>query len=177
MDVSGLQSAYNDFKALTGVKRIMSFGGWTFSTDWDTYPIFREGITPEQRYTFAQNVVNVSHRIERPHRACINRVVSQFIVSEGLEGVDFDWEYPGEFIPWLIPWCCMKYLLMTLAGAPDIPGIPPASTQDGENYLAFLRIVRQLLPSHLHIGIAAPASFWYLKGFPLDEIADVVDYM
>ncbi|KAK3303739.1 glycoside hydrolase superfamily [Chaetomium strumarium] len=137
VDVSGLQSAYNDFKALAGVKRIMSFGGWTFSTDYDTYPIFREGVTPEQRYAFAQNVVN-------------------FIVNEGLDGVDFDWEYPG---------------------APDIPDIPPASKQNGENYLDFLRNVRQLLPSHLTIGIAAPASFWYLKGFPLAEIAKVVDYI
>ncbi|KAK4236578.1 hypothetical protein C8A03DRAFT_16799, partial [Achaetomium macrosporum] len=137
VDVSGLQSAYNDFKALTGVKRIMSFGGWTFSTEWDTYPIFREGVTPEQRYAFAQNVVN-------------------FIVSEGLDGVDFDWEYPG---------------------APDIPDIPPASKQNGENYLDFLRNVRQLLPSQLTIGIAAPASFWYLKGFPLAEMAKVVDYI
>jgi hypothetical protein len=25
--------------------------------------------------------------------------------------------------------------------------------------------------------MAAPASFWYLKGFPIDQIADTVDYM
>ncbi|KAH6844618.1 glycoside hydrolase superfamily [Chaetomium sp. MPI-CAGE-AT-0009] len=137
VDVSGLQSAYNDFKALTGVKRIICFGGWTFSTDWDTYPIFREGVTPEQRYAFAQNVVN-------------------FVVSEGLDGVDFDWEYPG---------------------APDLPNILPASEQNGQDYLSFLRDVRQLLPSHLSMGVAAPASFWYLKGSPLGEMAEVVDYI
>ncbi|KAK0662496.1 family 18 putative glycoside hydrolase [Cercophora samala] len=137
VDVSSLQGPYNDFKALTGVKRIMSFGGWTFSTAHDTYAIFRAGVTPAQRYAFAQDVVN-------------------FIVNEGLDGVDFDWEYPS---------------------APDIPGIPAADPIDGQNYLVFLQTVRSLLPSHLSIGIAAPASFWYLKGFPIDEIADVVDYI
>ncbi|KAL2118935.1 hypothetical protein VTJ04DRAFT_5894 [Mycothermus thermophilus] len=132
-----MRAAYNEFKALQGVKRIMSFGGWTFSTAWDTYPIFREGVTAQERQAFAQNVVN-------------------FIINEGLDGVDFDWEYPG---------------------APDIPGIPPASEQNGQDYLEFLQMVRQLMPSNLTIGIAAPASFWYLKGFPLGEMASVVDYI
>ena len=59
VSVSRLQSAYNDFKKLTGVKRILSFGGWTFSTDYDTAPIFREGVTAAQRDAFAQNVVDV----------------------------------------------------------------------------------------------------------------------
>nr|CDP26825.1 Putative Glycoside Hydrolase Family 18 [Podospora anserina S mat+] len=137
VDVSSLQGPYNDFKALTGVKRIMSFGGWSFSTSHDTYAIFRSGVTPAQRYAFAQDVVN-------------------FIINEGLDGVDFDWEYPS---------------------APDLPDIPPANPTDGQDYLSFLQTVRSLLPSHLSISIAAPSSFWYLKGFPIDEIADVVDYM
>ena len=80
----------------------------------------------------------------------------QFIVSEGLDGVDFDWEYPG---------------------APDMEGIPPASSSDGLNYLLFLAKVRQLLPKNLEIAIAAPASYWYLKGFPINMIAAFTDYM
>ena len=57
------------------------------------------------------------------------------------------------------------------------PGTPPASTQNSANYLAFLQKVRQLLPSHLSVGVAAPVSFWCLKGFPINQIADTVDYM
>lgn len=60
VDVSGLQDAYDDFKGLKDVNRILSFGGWSFSTDADTAPIFREGVTTEQRQTFAKNVVAVS---------------------------------------------------------------------------------------------------------------------
>ena len=61
--MSGTQQAYDDFKALTGTKRIMSFGGWSFSTEFDTAPIFREGVTPAERERFARNVVNVSSLI------------------------------------------------------------------------------------------------------------------
>lgn len=58
-------------------KKILSFGGWSFSTDVDSFPIFRTGVTSANRQTFANNVVN-------------------FIVANGLDGVDFDWEYPGQ---------------------------------------------------------------------------------
>ncbi len=57
--MSGLEQMFDEFKALTGVKRIMSFGGWSFSTESDTFPIFREGVTPAQRQTFADNVIKV----------------------------------------------------------------------------------------------------------------------
>ncbi|KAI8954477.1 hypothetical protein F4801DRAFT_533349 [Xylaria longipes] len=137
VDIGGLQTAYDGFKALRGVKRILSFGGWSFSTDYDTFPIFRQGVTPEQRQTFANNVAS-------------------YIVDQGLDGVDFDWEYPG---------------------APDIPGIPAGSPEDGPNYLAFLKLVRAALPTDKSIGIAAPASYWYLKGFPINDIGAIVDYI
>lgn len=71
---------FEDFKKLTGVKKIMSFGGWSFSTDYDTFPIFRQGVTAAQRQTFATNV-------------------AKFAVDNNLDGLDFDWEYPGM-------WCC-----------------------------------------------------------------------
>ncbi|KAM5465542.1 hypothetical protein MauCBS54593_006317 [Microsporum audouinii] len=95
VDISKLQDMFDEFKKMKSVKRILSFGGWSFSTVHDTFPIFREGVTPEQRKLFADNVV-------------------KFIVDQGLDGVDFDWEYPG---------------------APDIPGIPRGSKNDGPNYL------------------------------------------
>ncbi|KAI1108458.1 class 5 chitinase 1 [Nemania sp. NC0429] len=137
VDVSAVDDMFKQFKAKTGFKHILSFGGWAFSTSPETYPIFRQGVTPEQRQTFADNV-------------------AQFIMDSGMDGVDFDWEYPG---------------------APDIPGIPPGSPDDGANYLDFLKRVRAALPAQYSISIAAPASYWYLKGFPISDISDVVDYI
>jgi GH18 family chitinase len=74
-DVSGLQEEFDMFKAMTGVKRIISFGGWAFSTEAGTWPIFRNAILPANRETFKNNVV-------------------KFVTDNGLDGADFDWEYP-----------------------------------------------------------------------------------
>lgn len=71
----------------------------------------------------------------------------------------------------------MSPYLSKIIGAPDIPGIPPGSKDDGPNYLEFLKAVRRRLPREKTLGIAAPASFWYLKGFPIEEISKVVDYI
>jgi GH18 family chitinase len=71
-----LQPMFEDFKKLGGVKKILSFGGWSFSTEADTFPIFRDGVTPAERLTFAENVV-------------------KFAIDNNLDGLDFDWEYPG----------------------------------------------------------------------------------
>ncbi|KAI2792815.1 Killer toxin subunits alpha/beta [Penicillium oxalicum] len=135
--LDGYQDQFERFSNMTYFKRVLSFGGWSFSTDLDSYPIFREGVTAANRLTFAQNVV-------------------AFVERYNLDGVDFDWEYPG---------------------APDIPGIPPGSPTDGANYLSFLKTVRSLLPSGKTLSIAAPASYWYLKGFPIAEMSKVVDYI
>lgn len=94
-------------------------------------------MTTANRQTFAESVVSV---------------VKQY----NLDGVDFDWEYPG---------------------APDIPGIPPGSPTDGINYLEFLQILRSLLPSGKTISMATPASYWYLKGFPIKDMAPLLDYI
>ncbi|KAH8649335.1 hypothetical protein BX600DRAFT_388677 [Xylariales sp. PMI_506] len=127
---------FNAFKGLTNVHRVLSFGGWAFSTDPATYTIFREGVTAANRLTMATNIAN-------------------FIKDNDLDGVDIDWEYPGE---------------------PDIPGIPAGSEDDGTNYLAFLVILKNLLPGKT-VSIAAPASYWYLKAFPIAAISKVVDYI
>ncbi|KAI1775411.1 hypothetical protein F4818DRAFT_416512 [Hypoxylon cercidicola] len=137
VDISAVEDMFKQFKAKTGFKHILSFGGWAFSTSPETYPIFRQGVTPAQRQTFAENV-------------------AEFIMDNGMDGVDFDWEYPG---------------------APDIPGIPAGSPEDGANYLDFLKRVRAALPGQYSISIAAPASYWYLRGFPISAISDVVDYI
>lgn len=73
-----------------------------------------------------------------------------------LDRVDFDWEYPG---------------------ATDIPGIPLGSPSDGPNYLSFLQEVRALLPAGKTLSIAAPASYWYLRGFPIADMAAILDYI
>jgi chitinase len=59
---------------------------------------------------------------------------------------------------------------------PDILGIPADDPNDGQNYLAFLRVLRGTMPDK-SISIAAPSSYWYLKGFPIAEIAQTVDYI
>ncbi|KAI3092753.1 CAZyme family GH18 [Penicillium roqueforti] len=137
VDISPVQDQFNKMLNMGSVRRILSFGGWSFSTEADSAPIFRQGVTDANRALFATNVVD-------------------FIVEHNLEGVDFDWEYPG---------------------APDIPGIPPGDEGDGERYLQFLKLVRERLPEGKTLAIAAPASFWYLKGFPIAEISEVVDYI
>lgn len=60
---------------------------------------------------------------------------------------------------------------------PDIPGIPPGEKDEGENYLSFLKTVRGLLPKDMTLSIAAPASFWYLKQFPIADMHEYLDYI
>ena len=138
VEVGDQLSAYqfSQFKEVTGAKRILSFGGWAFSTEPATYSIFRNGVTPANRLKMATNI-------------------AAYIKKHDLDGVDIDWEYPG---------------------APDIPGIPPASKDDGSNYLAFLVVLKNMLPGK-SVSIAAPSSYWYLKQYPIKEIAKVVDYI
>ncbi|KAH0601140.1 hypothetical protein MHUMG1_00012 [Metarhizium humberi] len=125
------------FKQLTGVKKILAFGGWTFSTDPATYGIFRTGVSPAHRLQMAQSI-------------------AKFIIDNELDGVDIDWEYPA---------------------APDLPDIPAGDPAEGINYLKFLITLKQLLPADKTLSFAAPASFWYLKGFPIAQIMKVVDYV
>lgn len=137
VDVGQYKKMFDEFVALKKKRRIVSFGGWSFSTEADTAPIFRVGVTDAQRQLFANNVV-------------------EFAKKYNLDGLDFDWEYPG---------------------APDIPGIPPGDPGDGKRYLDFLKLVRKGLAKDKSVSIAAPASYWYLKGFPIKDIGEVVDYI
>ena len=67
---------FNNFRYIRGPKRILSFGGWDFSTLPETYNILRQGTTPANRLKLATNIAN-------------------FIKDNDLDGVDIDWEYPG----------------------------------------------------------------------------------
>lgn len=56
VDVSSVKDEFDDFKKYwsPGKKpRVLSFGGWSFSTDSDSYAIFRKGVTDDQRSLFA----------------------------------------------------------------------------------------------------------------------------
>lgn len=117
-------------------RKILSFGGWEFSNAPATSGLFRQAVSSGNREKFAQNVV-------------------RFAVDNKLDGLDFDWEYPG---------------------ATDIEGSEPGQEDDGENYLEFLKLVREKLPDDKTVSIATAASFWYLKGFPIKDMAPVVDY-
>lgn len=123
-------------KAGRDYKKILSFGGWEFSNAAATSGLFRLAVSPDHRETFAKNL-------------------AKFVDDNGLDGLDFDWEYPA---------------------ATDIDGSEPGEEDDGENYLKFLKLVREKLPKGKSLSIATASSFWYLKGFPVKEMARVLDY-
>ncbi|PNY28158.1 Class V chitinase Chi100 [Tolypocladium capitatum] len=65
-------------QGMAGIKRIISIGGWSFSTDPGTYAIFRNAVSSEaNRAKLISNVVD-------------------FLNTHNLDGVDWDWEYPDE---------------------------------------------------------------------------------
>lgn len=136
VDISSVEGEFSKFVKMSGFRKILSFGGWAFSTDPGTFQRFRDATKPEHRVSFVNNLVS-------------------FMSRQNLDGFDFDWEYPG---------------------APDIPDIAPGSPDEGKNYLAFLQMLRSKLPSGKSISIALPASYWYLKQYPVQQIAKFVDY-
>jgi chitinase len=135
IDVGTLKDQFDKMKKMTGIKRIVSLGGWAFSADAPTYTIFRQAVSQANRATFADNVV-------------------AFVNEHGLDGIDFDWEYPG---------------------AQDITPVPGAA-DEGANYLEFLKLVKRRM-GNKSVSIAAPASYWYLKAFPIKEMSSVLDYI
>lgn len=65
-------------QGMIGIKRIVSVGGWDFSTNPSTYTIFRDAMTSEaNRQTLVSNVI-------------------KFLTHYDLDGIDWDWEYPDE---------------------------------------------------------------------------------
>lgn len=71
----------------------------------------------------------------------------------------------------------LKVIANIILFQPDIPGIPPGEPSDGPNYLEFLRSLHTELGPDKSISIAAPASYWYLKEFPIKQMSEVVDYI
>ncbi|KAF2416034.1 glycoside hydrolase [Tothia fuscella] len=136
VDLGKLQSQFDKFRSAKGYKRIVAFGGWAFSTEPRTAHVFRNGVRPGNRERLAASLANI-------------------VIENNLDGIDFDWEYPG---------------------VPDMTWLPPSSPDERPNHVEFLKLVRSKLPQK-SISIAAPASFWYLKAIPIEQISDVVDYI
>ncbi|OAX82110.1 hypothetical protein ACJ72_03545 [Emergomyces africanus] len=128
---------WKDFKSLKKIKRIVSFGGWDYSTHPKTYNIIRSAIL-KHRNTFADNL-------------------ARFIEDEGIDGVDIDWEHPALDIL--------------------VDGKAIGHESDGVNYLKFLKILKKKVGSKKLVSIAAPESYWYLKEYPIGQIAESIDYI
>jgi GH18 family chitinase len=138
VSVKDVEEQFDRFvKMDTNTKKVLSYGGWAFSNERPTSHIIRRAVRPENRLAFANNVVD-------------------FVREYNLDGVDFDWEYPG---------------------ADDIEGSDPGTAGDGNNYLEFMKMVKRRLPVGKTVSFAAPASYWYLRHFPVAEIAKVADYI
>ncbi|KAM0329996.1 hypothetical protein ACHAQA_004165 [Verticillium albo-atrum] len=101
---------------------------------------------------------NILRRAIIDNRDLFATNLAAFVKEEGIDGIDIDWEYPG---------------------APDIEvgGQVIGKETDGGDYLRFLASLRQKLGPDKIVAIAAPASYWYLKAFPIDRIARFVDYI
>ena len=95
-------------------KKVVSFGGWAESTEPGTFQRYKDAVKPENRNKFANNVLT-------------------FLNSHSLDGVDFDWEYPG---------------------APDIPGVPNGGEQEAQNYLRFLTVMKGLVNGKKSLSVS-----------------------
>ncbi|KAK4465311.1 glycoside hydrolase, subgroup, catalytic core [Cladorrhinum samala] len=135
INVSAVQDEFDRFKNMTGIKKILSFGGWENSAAAESRAILRDAFRSGNRAIFRQNVVD-------------------FVNAHGLDGVDFDWEYPG---------------------AADLPGND--GSQGADYRITLLQIKTLLRPTGQTVSFAAPASYYYLKNYPVSAFASFVDYV
>lgn len=152
LDIIDPHEQWEDFLALDGVKRIVSFGGWGVTISTVFYEVLRKALDPSNVDRFIANIL-------------------EFVEQHNLDGVEFDWEYPG---------VSFHYNVLPFAQpfqATDLQAVSFRSPSDGVNYLEFLKKLKKALPQEKDISVAAPASFWYLRGFPLAEMWQYVDYI
>jgi len=94
--------------------------------------------------------------VKPQNRETFRRNVVAFVNPHNLDGVDLDWEYPG---------------------ATDMPIIPAGNPLEALDYSIWLKSVRDTLNSSKSVSFAAPASYWYLKTFPISTMANYIDYV
>ncbi|KAF6806557.1 chitinase [Colletotrichum plurivorum] len=81
----------------------------------------------------------------------------KYVVDNNLDGLDIDWEYPS---------------------APNLgEGVPEGDPSEALDYLRLLSLLRSKLPKDKSLSIAAPASHWYLKQFPIKAMSELLDYI
>lgn len=74
-----INDTYHQWDAFTNLlvaKKILSFGGWGESKSPLTYNQLRDAMDPANVDTFVQNIFD-------------------FVMNNNLDGIVFDWEYPG----------------------------------------------------------------------------------
>lgn len=77
------------------------------------------------------------------------------LTSEGFDGLDVDWEYPG---------------------APDRGGKP----EDTDNFVKLVETLRKTFDgsgNKYGLTFTAPSSYWYLRWFDLPRLAEHVDWI
>lgn len=117
--------------ALQNVKALLSIGGWSGSV------YFSSSVTTSTARTkFANSVLSL-------------------VSSYGLDGIEFDWEYPG-----------------TQGAGSNI-----VSSDDSNNYILFLQTLRSMAPSNLQISVAITSWLWSgMTNANVAAMAAVVDH-
>jgi GH18 family chitinase len=59
----------------------------------------------------------------------------------------------------------------------SIPEIPSDDPVNGLNYYRLLSSLKSSVGSSKTVSFAAPASYWYLKSFPIKDMAKALDYI
>lgn len=71
-----VKEQFEIFKRMKNIKKIVSLGGWAFSTEPGSFSVLREAVLPANREKFKNNLIS-------------------FMNDHDLDGIDLDWEYPG----------------------------------------------------------------------------------